>query len=143
MPILLNNITPAICNNKYIIKMGYKRSADNSCMGGVSHEDKELDCPGNGGIGSFFSMVFYFLWSLIYYGFITGILAYLGFWVYDKISKAKEDNQEGQGWSTDMLPNQVKNLFGQKNEYSNLSNGGKHEDAIMDDDDDDDYAEEI
>ena len=51
---------PKICYDKYAVRMGYKKSADNSCVGGIMHEDKELPCPGTFG---FFSTVF----SLVYY----------------------------------------------------------------------------
>jgi hypothetical protein len=67
---------PKTCDSNYIVRMGYKKSADNSCVGGETHEDKELACPGGSG---FLSAIFSFVWNVrislyIFFNFIGLVL---------------------------------------------------------------------
>lgn len=128
---------PKNCYDNYTIRMGYKKSADNSCVGGVTHEDKELSCPGSGG---FLSAVFSFVWNVLYYSVIIGALVFGVYWV---ILKFKGEENSGI-FTADKLPQG--GSFGKSDGgYGDISaNATKNEiGGMMDDEDDDEDAEEI
>lgn len=140
---------PKVCYDKYAIRMGYKKSADNSCVGGIIHEDKELPCPGTFG---FFATVFSFVYYIFYYGAIIGGIGFGLMWLKGKYSDWKDDDDFGPYQnSSDMYTVKKQsndNGYGSVNEEGDnqfsKKEGTKREiGSIMDDDEDDEYAEEI
>ena len=118
---------PAKCNSTYTVRMGYRKNADNSCKGGVVHDDQVLPCPGSG-TGFFFSL-FGFLWTLIkgllWYGTILGICGYTVFFLWSKFKGIEE-----------------KPYYGYSSGYGNINeDNAKQMQGIMDDDDDEEYEE--
>jgi len=79
---------PKTCYDKYVVKMGYKKSADNSCVGGITHEDTELECVGGSG---FLSVVFSFVYSLLYYGIILGGSGFALYWLWKRLLDSREN----------------------------------------------------
>lgn len=102
---------PKTCYDKYVVKMGYKKSADNSCVGGITHEDRELECVGGSG---FLSVVFSFVYSLLYYGIILGGSGFALFWLWNRLRDSRENgvftpNMFTQGSNSSNGYNEVNN----------------------------------
>lgn len=146
---------PAECSNNYIVRMGYKKSADNSCVGGLVHEDKELPCPGSS--SGFVTAVFGFIWTvrffliskkqLVYYGALISIGGYAILFVYDKVKNRGGDSDAGQfgGWSSDNYSKEGYMSSTGPTKYESMATGTKKEmNHMMDDDEEeDDDGEEI